>query len=847
MSDTLPESYLSETILRNQKNLSLENSPLLFKSKSEDFKSTDIQPASILSSELKKSCQLTCLVRKGLNQEIRHRMRLIEKKKKDSLSLASCLIGSINDKLDNLHRHLNRHYDKLVSLLVKEELSLDERQIAKNILSANYIPDRDHRIKCEKIIDQAINSYRIKINKTTAIYGKTKDSIEKELGLLIEGHKNKINSIVMTSDQAYAVSGSNDGTIRLWNLKSKCQEKILAKHSMPINSIAISADNKYIISGSDDKTVKLWNLQEKTQNASFIHKESVTSVAISEDSKFIVSGCKDTLVYIWDIFSKEKNFLLAGHEDNVLTVAIKKSKTIASGSKDNSIRIWKKTDPTFSLKLLGHTSQVNCLAFTSENSYLISGSHDNSVRVWKYKNVDIHFILKGHTHPVLSVATKYNSKYLISSSIDRTIRVWNLANKRQESIFIQKGAIKSISISKDDKFLISIDNSLTIVAWDLISKSKMWSIANHTSDIIDIAINSDNSAVVSKSNNEFIVWNTLTKEQVAFINRVNANCISVSRDAAFLVFGLHNRGIYIWDIVHKSLYIETYDHNDIVNCISIASDSSFVVTGSSDTQIILTNLHEPTCFTFFTGHTDKILCIGISIDNQLIASGSADKSVIVWNIYLNKQQAVFKDHKDSVTSVAITSDTRYVVSGSDDGSLRIWNLIDMVIENVINDIESPINCLCLDYQDNLIVLGLKDNNVIIINRNNIAKWFKCPVVNNFKGHLKEIIGVGICQDSKQVVSCSKDGIIKKWDLGTSNNVSTFSMCEDYKNVIVFDTYFSNAYIATPFGEVMIFGVKENKVLSFEKLFDKNLVHDVLIIYPAMKEFIRKQLHSKRGN
>lgn len=526
-------------------------------------------------------------------------------------------------------------------------------------------------------------------------------------------------------------------------------------------------------------------------------------------------------------------------------MAIKKSKIIASGSKDNSINIWKKYNPIPLLKLLGHTSQVNCLAFTLKNSILVSGSNDNSLYVWHYKSENKHFILKGHTHPVLSVATTNNSKYAISSSMDRTIRIWNLVNATQENNLTQKGAVRSICISKDDKLLVSTDNSLTIVLWDLMAKNEIWQIANHTTDIVGVAVNSDKSAVVSKSANEFIVWNPKTKDQVAFINRVNANCIAVSKDAAFLVLGLYNKGIYMWNILEKVLHAETYDHDEIINCISIAPDSSYVVTGSSDTHVLLTDLLNPTSFTIFTGHTDKVLSVAISLDNQLIVSGSADKTIIVWNTYLKKQQNIFEGHQEAVTSVAITSNTQFIISGSNDNSLRIWNLVENRIENVVGDIPSPINCLNINLTDNLIVLGLKDSSVLVINRDNITRWFRCTIVNNFKGHDKEIVGVSICQDSEKIVSCSKDGIIKKWDINGNKNIDGCSIQDVYSNGIVFDIYFSNAYIISQYGGVIIFSVKENKVLLFEKMFDKNLVHDVLMTYPTMKQFIREQLGRRK--
>jgi WD40 repeat protein len=61
-----------------------------------------------------------------------------------------------------------------------------------------------------------------------------------------------------------------------------------------VTSIAFSKDDKYIISGSEDKSIKIWELETgneiKTLNG---HSDWVTSVAFSKDDNFIISGSWD--------------------------------------------------------------------------------------------------------------------------------------------------------------------------------------------------------------------------------------------------------------------------------------------------------------------------------------------------------------------------------------------------------------------------------------------------------------------------------------------------------------------------------------------------------------------------
>ena len=93
-------------------------------------------------------------------------------------------------------------------------------------------------------------------------------------------------------------------------------------HTSWINSIAISPDGKYIVSGSDDKTIKIWDFKTaECLNTLEGHEDSVNSIAISSDGKYIVSGSGDKTIKIWDFKTGECLNTLEEHEYSVNSIS----------------------------------------------------------------------------------------------------------------------------------------------------------------------------------------------------------------------------------------------------------------------------------------------------------------------------------------------------------------------------------------------------------------------------------------------------------------------------------------------------------------------------------------------
>ena len=81
---------------------------------------------------------------------------------------------------------------------------------------------------------------------------------------LLTGHNTWVESVVYSPDSKTIVSGSRDGTVRLWDAATHTLKNTLTGHDGWVESVAYSPDGRTLASGSYDGIVKLWDMPTGT-------------------------------------------------------------------------------------------------------------------------------------------------------------------------------------------------------------------------------------------------------------------------------------------------------------------------------------------------------------------------------------------------------------------------------------------------------------------------------------------------------------------------------------------------------------------------------------------------------
>jgi WD40 repeat protein len=488
------------------------------------------------------------------------------------------------------------------------------------------------------------------------------------------GHSADVKSVAFSPDGKTLASGSQDRTIKLWDVRSGTEIRTLTGHESFVYSVVFSPDGKAIASSSEDRTIKLWSVETGKELKTFTgHSLGVWSVAFSPDGRILASGGQDKRVKLWDVRTGTEITNLVTHSDQVMTVTFSPDgKTVISTSLDRTIKVSNVLDGR-SIRTFTVDSYV--VAIAPDGVSIAVGNEDHTVSIWSFAPARQIKTFSGHSDRVEAVAFSQDGRTVASASSDQTIKLWDIATGKNTATFNARVSLEaSLAFAPDGKTLASNSTEETINLWNTESGDSR-TLLGQTAYIYSIAFRPDGSVLASGGDKSTInLWFLKTGELRTLRGQKDAVLsVAFSPDGRMLASGSSAGDARLWDIQTGTQIREFVDDSDGINSVSFSPDGALLATGSDDSKITLWDLKTGKETKKLTGHTQSVLNVAFSPNGKILASASGDRTVRLWNLQTGTVKTL-RGHSDEVVAVLFGRDGRSVMSVGDDSKMKLWNV-----------------------------------------------------------------------------------------------------------------------------------------------------------------------------
>lgn len=595
-------------------------------------------------------------------------------------------------------------------------------------------------------------------------------------------HEGAVNSVSMSAGGKYFLSGGDDQTVKLWELKSG---KVVKEFQTPGETqvVCLSADGRTALAGGGDFAsknygIKVWDVSGKKPPKTLAgHEGMVNAAAISPDGSLAVTAGDDKTVMVWDVSKGECLQLLTGHNGSIGAICLAPDgKSAYSGAMDQTIRAWNLESGDCSQVYKGHEGRVTSLCMSADGRYFLSAGTDRTLRLWEVSSYKPVMIMTGHSDEINAAVLSPDGLYAVSGGSDRTLKLWDVSTGRCLRTFEgHESWVLSICLSRDGRFALSGSLDKTVRLWKTEGGFKPFQAPMALSKV-----SSSEKAFTARDNYE-----RLLAEAGRAISSGDTSKAVESVIAARLEQGFSraSKAMELWRRLYLNLPRETFSggweeraytgDRRGAGCVVLNDYGTAALIGSEDGRIDLWDLTAEENRRIFKGHQADITALSFSKDGGYFVSGGKDHSVRVWDFNSGECRRVFDGHDSKVNDVVIAPDNKTVVSCDDDGMINIWDASTGAMTNSFKAHGTPVNSLSLSMDGRRVLSASGDYTP----EENVLKLWNPGTgdcLRTFKGHERAINTACLSPNGLLAVSGGSDKTIRIWELESGKCITVIN-------------------------------------------------------------------------
>ena len=467
---------------------------------------------------------------------------------------------------------------------------------------------------------------------------------------VFSGHTDPLRAVALTETADLAVTASggddtwrtDDNSVRLWDTTSGGCVRLLQGHTEPVRTVCISPDRKVVLSGSFDGTLRVWNLETEHCIQLFGHTSWINGACLSPDARLAVSISNDKTLRFWDTTSGSclRTIELQTEEPSALCLSADGSTLIVCGD-SGTLMLFDMADgrtlPTLKIRGGGEALYVNArrtLAFVGGFT---------TTRIWHLESGRC--LASYPTGSVLSAsfAEKNGRLYVAARGEDNEVSVWELPylESLSESPLVLSRVRQTAEISDTERKFQRI-----------LSRAKDAEVTGNVANagvLLDearalpgfqrsIAVRAARARLGLRGRRLGLrsIYPVMKFEGLSDVTRA----VCFSSDASLAVSVGWDAVLRVWDVetgrCRRTIRNENSEaERNIIHgfeSLALSSNNRWCLTGKFLGMIELWDLSAGTRVRVFEGHTRPVTGLCLTTDSRFAVSGSSDRTVRVWDV-----------------------------------------------------------------------------------------------------------------------------------------------------------------------------------------------------------------------
>ncbi|WP_158502154.1 CHAT domain-containing protein [Vitiosangium sp. GDMCC 1.1324] len=580
--------------------------------------------------------------------------------------------------------------------------------------------------------------------------------------VVLQGHDGKVELAEFSADGQWVLTGSEDGTARVWRADGTGKPVVLAGHEGGVWSAELSADGRQVLTTSQEGRVRMWRADGTAAPILLAgHEERVWPTEFSPDGQRVLIVSEDGTVRVARVEGAGEPVMLRGHEGGVRTATFSADgQRVLTASEDGTARVWKAEGGGIPVVLRGHARGVRSAEFSADGQRVLTASEDGTARVWRADGTGKPVVLAGHAGGVAAAAFSPDGRRVVTASEDGTARVWK-ANGKGAPLMLagHAGGVWSVAFSPDGQRVLTASGDGTARVWKADGTGEPVMLVGHEGGVWFAEFSPDGQKVLTASEDGTarVWWADGRGAPVVLAGHLGGVwSAEFSADGQRVLTASGDGVVRVWRADGRGEPVLLRGHEGEVGSGAFSPDGQRVVTASREGTVRVWRADGAGKPVVLQGYLAVLWPAELSPDGQRVLVRSREGTVRVWRADGTGEPVLLRGHEEEVWSAEFSPDGQRVLSKSQDGTARVWRADGAGAPMVLAGHEGGLRSAEFSQDGRWVVTVSEEGTVRVWSAEAAGE----PV--ELAGPEEEVELAAFGPDGQRVLTRSKDGTVRVW-------------------------------------------------------------------------------------